>query len=442
MQAHGLGPAMGRRVLLSGALGLVGMSVLASCTAQGASSDSAAVDEDGVAKVDFWGWVPGLEDMVATWNSANADVQVSFHRMTGDDGAKVKAAVDAGAGPDLVQLSSHDLPEYVIAGRVQDISEYTEGVAEKFTESSWSQVRFNDGVYGVPQGIGPAGMMYREDLFAQYGIEVPETWDDYVAAARTLHAANPEVYIAGFSPTEIGQWMQEVWQAEGSWFGIDGDQWIVSVNSPESKLVAERWQLLLDEGLVKVTQMWTPDYWADIAAGRIATVSYAAWFPNLLAENVGDTAGKWKIAPLPVNAGSTAAGESGGAAVVALKGAKNLEASARFAVWLNSADENQDTLITVGGLFPSTVVGLASPALEQPQPFFGGQVTSEVFVEAAKNTPSTWVDGPAFSSVQTGITDGFSLVATGSTTFVEVLDEVQADTIATMESSGLNVKGA
>ena len=422
------------------ALGLVACSSTPTTTSAAAASGGT-----GSAKtttVDFWGWVPGLEDLVAQWNKGNPDIQVKFHRMTGDDGTKVESAVDAGTGPDVVQLSTHSLPDYVIAGRALPITKYVGGVSKLFTASSWASVTFGGKVYGIPQGIGPAAMMYRTDIFAQYGIAVPTTWDEYLTAARALHKANPDVYIAGFSPSEIGQWMQEVWQAGGSWYGTDGDTWTVSVNNAKSQLVAKRWQQLLDEGLVKVTQMWTPEYWAEVNKGTIATISYAAWFPTALEQNVADTSGKWKVAPLPTNAGSTAAGESGGAANIVLKGAKDPQAAAKFIVWLNSADATTDPMITKGGLFPSTLKGLASPALMQKSKFFSDQVINKVFAQAAAKTPKTWSDGPGFAQTQTGITDGFAQVANGKKTFVQVLDEVQADTIARLKQRGLNVKAA
>jgi len=213
--------------------------------------------------------------------------------MTGDDGAKVKAAVDAGAGPDVVQLSTHDLPDYVIAGRVVDISKYVADQSAQYSASSWASVSFNKKVYGIPNGIGPGGLMYRTDILAKYGIAVPTTWDQYLAAARKLHAANPKVYIANMSPSEFGQWSQEIQQAGSSWYGISGNSWTVGVNDAGSQLVAKRWQTLLDEKLVTTDTMWTPEYWADVNSGKIATISYAVWFPPLLASNAKTTSGKW-----------------------------------------------------------------------------------------------------------------------------------------------------
>ena len=120
--------------------------------------------------------------------------------------------------------------------------------------------------------------------------------------------------------------------------------------------------------------------------------------------------------------------------------AKDVEAAAEVAAWMNGADEVQDALITVGGLFPSTETGLASDALLTKQPFFGDQVINEVFIDSAANTPSTWVDGPNYGTAQTAITDEFAKVINGDQTFLEALDKAQDATVADLKSRGLNVK--
>ncbi|GAA3929843.1 ABC transporter substrate-binding protein [Microbacterium soli] len=413
---------------------------LAACSSSSDPAPGTGTADEPVT-VDFWGWVPGLEDLVAQWNEQNDHIHVEFHRMTGDDGQKVEAAVDAGKGPDLVQLSTHDLPDYVISERVVDITEYVSKHEDNYTPASWAAVSFDGQVYGVPQGIGPAATMYRTDIFEDLGLEMPETWDEYLETARALKAADPEVRIANLSPSEIGQWAQEIQQAESSWYGIDGDAWTVGVNDAGSRLVAERWQTLLDEDLVTTEQMWTPEYWALVNSGRIATITYAAWFPTSIVENAADTAGKWRVAPMPKNAGSENSGDSGGAAVVVLKNTENAAAAAEFAAWLNGSDDTQDALITVGGLFPSTLNGLASDALTAPSDFFGGQVVNEVFIESAKQTPATWVEGPNYGAIQTVLLDEFAKVVGGEGTFLQALDTAQQAAVADLESRGLSVKG-
>lgn len=422
------------------ALGLAG-AALAGCSSSDSGSAQAAGTEAHPTTISFWGWVPGLEDLVDTYNKAHKTVHVDFHRMTGDDGAKVKAAVDAGAGPDVVQLSSHDLPDYVMNKRVQDITPYVKDEKSKYTAASWAAASVGGKVYGIPQGIGPTGLMYRKDILEKYGIAVPKTWPEYLEAAQKLHAADPNVYIANIAPSEIGQWVQEVQQADGTWFSIDKDAWKVSVDGEASRQVAERWQTLLDQKLVLTDTMWTPQYWADVNAGKIATIEYAAWFPVSLAENAKQSSGNWRVAAQPQIPGSDASGDSGGASDVVLKGAKNPKAAAEFISWLNGSPDTQDTFIKVGGLFPATKSGLASPALDTKQEYYGGQDVNAVFKEAAKNTPSTWIDGPNYSTASKAITDNFAEVVNGKMTFVQALEAAQKATVADLKSRGINVKG-
>lgn len=401
---------------------------------------SAPAGTDGPVTLEFWGWAPGLETAVDTWNDANPDIQVEFFRMTGDDGAKIPPAIDAGTAPDAVQMSVHSLPSHIINNRLVDISEYTGDLEEKFTPSSWAGVEFGDGVYAVPQDSGPTGLMYRSDIFTEYGLTVPTTWDEYIETARALKAANPDLFIGQFSPNETGFWLEQVWQNEGTFNTIDGDAWTVEVNNEQSQEVAAIWQTLLDEQLVKVVDMWTPEYWAEVNAGTIATINYAAWFPGLLAENAASTSGNWAIAASPTFPGSDAAGETGGSVDVVPAGTENVEQAVEFLTWLNSSDESLSILIEEGGLFPTAIAGLNNPLMLSEQEFFGGQVINEIFVDAAQTVPSSWVDGPNYDITQDALKDEFAKVGNGSQTFAEALDAVQALTIENLTDSGLSVK--
>lgn len=413
------------------ALATVGALALTACS--GGTDDSATTTE-----LEFWGWVPGLEEAVAQWNKENPDTHVTFYRMTGDDGDKIPAAIDAGTAPDIVQMSSHSLPGHIINNRLTDITKYAGDLKDAFTPSSWNSVTFNDVVYAVPQDSGPTGLMYRVDLFDKYTIKVPTTWREYVEAARALRKADPKVYIGQFSPAEAGLWIQTVWQNGGSWNGIKGDAWTVSVNGPESIEAAELWQTLLDEKLVKVVEMWTPEYWAEVNAGTIATINYAAWFPALLAENASGLSGKWRVAPTPTFDGP-ASGESGGSVNVVPAGTKHVAAAVEFITWLNTSSDGLKHLIGGGGIFPSALAGLEHPALLVESEYFGGQVVNEVFAAAAETVPNSWVDGPTYDLTQNALKDAFAKVASGQLTFAKALDQVQATTVKDITDLGLKV---
>jgi multiple sugar transport system substrate-binding protein len=417
--------------------------LLAACSggSSGGSTPSASAAATGsdAGPVQFWGWVPGLEALVAIWNKAHPSIPVTFHRMTGDDGKKVEAAVDAGAGPDAVQLSTHDLPDYVIHKRVVDISSYVNSTKDLYTPASWNSVSFGTGIYGVPQGSGPTATMYRKDILDKYGIAIPKTWDEFEAAAAALHKADPSVYLTGFYPSEIGQWTQDLSQAGGSYFGVQGNSWAVKINDAAAQKVAARWQRLVDAKVVKVSQMWTPEYWADVNAGHLASITYAAWFPVQLMTNCKGLSGKWTVAPQPSYGGTPVAGDSGGAADVVLHGAKNVKGTAEFLTWLNSAKDPVSALIKVGGIFPTAKVGLDDPALTEKFPYFGGQAIYDVFRQATLQVPTTWTDGPASAQVDSDLKDGFGKVANGSGTMTQALADAQAKAVARLKSMGLSV---
>jgi multiple sugar transport system substrate-binding protein len=410
-----------------------------------APEESAGEDTTGdgeSVEIEFWGWVPGLEDAVVAWNEDNPEIQVTFHRMTGDDGAKIPSAIDAGTAPDVFQLGGSGVPEQVIAGRLTDIRPYVEELelADAYNDTAWSAVTFGEAIYGFPQDDAPSGMLYRADLFEEHGVEVPTTWEEYLEAGRELKAADPDLYLAQFSPNEVGFWMQQVWQAGGSFYGIEGDSWTVTVNDEHSMEVAELWQTALDEELFKVVEMWTPEYWTEINAGHIATINYMAWFPALLNENAADLSGAWSVTNSPRIGGEDTAG-SGGFGVNAVAASSEHPAEAvEFAAWLNTSDEGLQFLIEDGGIFPAAIAGADSEALYTPSEYFGGEVINELFIEEQAKVPSSWTTGPTHNLTQEALKDAFAQVANGELTMMEALDLVAEQERRDLEDAGLSVE--
>ena len=131
-----------------------------------------------------------------------------------------------------------------------------------------------------------------------------------------------------------------------------------------------------------------PEYWAEVNAGTIATINYAAWFPVLLEESAESTSGNWAVADTPLFSGKNTAGESGGSVNVVTANSDHPEQAVEFITWLNSSESGVEYLID-GGVFPSAVTGLSSESLLQPSEFYGGQVINEVFADAADRTCSS-----------------------------------------------------
>lgn len=60
-------------------------------------------------------------------------------------------------------------------------------------------------VNGVPFAANASGVIYNEELFAEHGVEVPDTWDELMAAARTFQDAGVTPFQGMLADAWTGQ---------------------------------------------------------------------------------------------------------------------------------------------------------------------------------------------------------------------------------------------
>jgi multiple sugar transport system substrate-binding protein len=85
-----------------------------------------------------------------------------------------------------------DLAEFI---RQDPPADYPDG----WTASLLGLQNLNGQILGLPYHDGPECLIYRKDLFARAGLRVPETWDDFCAAARQLQKPNEKLYGTAFA---------------------------------------------------------------------------------------------------------------------------------------------------------------------------------------------------------------------------------------------------
>lgn len=103
---------------------------------------------------------------------------------------KFKAYATGGNMPDLVNIwcSPSFLDEVVAAGTLEPLN--ADDYADYgFTEGSLDGVTYDGQIYGLPRNTDVLGFYYNKDMFAQYGVEVPTTWDELLAAAQVFQDA-------------------------------------------------------------------------------------------------------------------------------------------------------------------------------------------------------------------------------------------------------------
>lgn len=110
--------------------------------------------------------------------------------------AFLKTSLETGVGADIVMLRSYDGGRQIYdGGYLVELNEEIPNFND-FTPNSIGAWQTEDGViYGVPYFGSITGVWYNKDIFADYGLEPPATWDQLLSAAQTLKE-NGEVAIA------------------------------------------------------------------------------------------------------------------------------------------------------------------------------------------------------------------------------------------------------
>lgn len=435
-----------RRVAATGAaLGVV--LSLAACAGAGLEPASTACEpSQGPVSLSYWSWVPGMAEAVDVWNAANPDIQVSLNAVAAGNGGtyqNLSNALKAETEPDLAQIEFDTLPSFRLQQGLRDISRcLEEGTGEQFIDFTWEQVTFQDsGVWAIPQDTGPMALFYRADLFEQYGVEVPRTWEEFAAVAQDVHDQDPSVHITHFPQRDTGWFAGLAWQNGARWSEIEGDTWLVDINDEPTEQVADYWQDLLDRGLVVDMQGFSEQWTKALADGELLTWVSAVWGNTTLSSNVPTTEGKWAVAPMPTwDAGEQSSANWGGSTTAVLRGTDHPYEAAQFALWLNTDSEALELLNRNGGLYPATTDGLELPFLQQPSEFYGGQPIFDVFAEAAANVDPDFVWSPTMTQTYAGLADGFGAALGGESTLSEALAGAEEDTETAMRLQALEVK--
>ncbi|MGW0120426.1 extracellular solute-binding protein [Streptomyces sp. NPDC003327] len=435
-------PHITRRSLAAATATLLGATALAACGAGSGSGDGAGADS-GPVKLTYWAWAPGMDKVAALWNAEHPDIQVTVQKQaSGDDlVTKIITAAKAHKGPDLVQAEYQALPTLVSNDALADIAPLVKGAEEKFAPGIWQQATLGgDGLYALPQDSGPMMFYYREDLFRQYGLTVPTTWDEFAETARALKKKDPKKALTTFSANDSGLFAGLAQQAGAAWWTFEGDTWKVGIDDAATRKVADFWGGLVAEGAIDNQPMYTPAWNKALNTGeQLAWVS-AVWAPGTLTTAAPDTKGKWAMAPLPQwTEGAAATGSWGGSSTAVTSDSRHKEAAAEFAVWLNTDPKALAALVKESGIYPAATAAQTSGALAKAPDYFANQPDFYTrAAEIAKTTaPAAW--GPNVNVAYTAFKDEFGKAAKARSGFGTALAKVQDATVADLAKQGFEV---
>ncbi|PWD49874.1 sugar ABC transporter substrate-binding protein [Serinibacter arcticus] len=389
-----------RRVAAATLAAAVGLT-LAACSPGGSDGDAgggdasaealdAALEEGG--ELTYWTWTPAGEAQAEAFMAEhpNVTVEVVNAGTATDQYTTLQNAIQAGSGaPDVAQIEYYAIQQFSLTDGLLDLTPYGFGdLEDDYTASTWESVSQGGGIFGLPQDSGPLVMLYNAAVFEKFGLDVPATWDEYVAAGEALHAADPSRYITS-DGGDPGFAQPLIWQAGGRPYQVEGDTVTVDLQDEGTQRWADMWNQLLQPGLLSDVPTWSDDWYRSLNDGSIATIITGAWMPGMMEASVPDGAGDWQVAPVPSYDGATETAENGGSAQSVIKQTDSPALAAAFLRWLNNGDGVE--VFLEGGGFPATTADLNDEEFLAWAPeYFRGQEVNKVLVEASDNVASGW----------------------------------------------------
>lgn len=145
--------------------------------------------------------------LVEQFNEEHDDVNIVYEDvLTGtftENNQKVRVAMENEAGPDVlggVDVGAN-LQALVSTGQVRDLTEFYRetGLIERIPDNLLAQVSVEGRIYAIPQNMESVGIFYNRDAFAELGLEVPSTFEEYVAVLEAVKDAGYFGYTMGLA---------------------------------------------------------------------------------------------------------------------------------------------------------------------------------------------------------------------------------------------------
>jgi multiple sugar transport system substrate-binding protein len=170
------------------------LSIICRCVVGGNSANTAAWILDYI--------IPKFQEAM---KAQGKDVTVELVQFGGsDEELKARYALDlkAGTGSDLMAFDGFWVPEFAEGGLIKPLETV---VGSTYADwEGWAHIpdtvrqllTYQDKLYGIPAGTDARAIWYRKDIFKEVGLPdnwQPTSWEELLAAARTIKAAKPDV---------------------------------------------------------------------------------------------------------------------------------------------------------------------------------------------------------------------------------------------------------
>lgn len=208
--------SLARRATVGIGLGVVAVLALAGCTEGGGDDGSSGSVEGQTVKIS--GGITGIEadNMQKSFEQFTEDTGIIVE-YTGDKGfeGNIVTKVDGGSAPDIAIVPQPGLLKTLVG--TGEVKPAPEGVVANVDENwspDWKAYGTVDDVfYAAPMLANIKGYVwYSPASFAEWGVEVPTTWDELITLTKTIQEKTGAApWCAGFASGDASGWPGTDW---------------------------------------------------------------------------------------------------------------------------------------------------------------------------------------------------------------------------------------
>ena len=304
---------------------------------------------------------------IAEFAKIHPDVEVQLERQqwTGIV-EKLTTALSGSDAPDIVEFGNTQAQTFEAAGAVIDLTDRAEELGgDDFLQSLLEAGTYDGSLYAVPYYAGARVVIYRKDLFEEAGIEIPTTLEEWVAAGEALKEANADVpnfsgiYLPGRNWHGV---LPLIWDAGGDIAVKEGDEWVGTLDTPESIAGLEFFKEVFDRANAAPADADDANDYLAFCAGEVGMMPAPGWKPGqIINEDDGcpDMEEQIGVFPLPGSeAGTTSPVFLGGSNLGIPTNSENQDLAYELLKILVSAGYQRQ--IAEAGLIPALKSELAS----------------------------------------------------------------------------------
>jgi cellobiose transport system substrate-binding protein len=282
-------------------------------------------------------------------------------RLASNSGLDDVQAIEIGFVADVVQNHKDQFVNW------QTVPHAAADKAE-FYPWKWQLATTSDGTdtVGLGTDIGPEAICYRRDLLKQAGLPSNPaalaskwaTWDDFINFGKQYEASKTKPSGSHFVDSAASIFSTAVYQGNTAYANSSGQADVENSDGVKSAwgYATEAAQDGITAGLAQFTPTWNKAF----SSGAFAALACPTWMMGYIQSQAGPSyAGKWDIAPV-LPGGAT---NWGGSWLGVPTAAKNKAAAIALVEWLSNKDQ-QTTMWTNGGHFPSNSDAAAAPAVK------------------------------------------------------------------------------